>query len=1220
VASASYAFTNFLGGEISQFAQGGFEKPSYKQSLNVCYNSFPVEIGAWTRRPGTIFAGTTLGGAAGRVISWSFEQTTPYTIEFTNGNIRFRQSAALVSNNDSVGISSISTANPAVLTTAAATTWATGATIMLANLGTSIPLLQNRQISITKLTTQTFSLQDSITGANIDGSTLSVSGLAATATAYSIQTLVSPFAGGIWATVRMVQAETTGLLLQGAVAPQALTVPVLPTGNVPATFALTAATFNDGPYLNPFTNGALVTPNQTTGIVQLTVSFPQWVPTTSYATGDFVTSNGINYESLIDQNIGNPITCAFQSSSASITATQTFAANNKVCFFANNNGSTAGVLPAALTQGTVYYVISTGLSGSAFEVSATQGGSAITMAGAGTGSLTVSLAPAQFPANWSAVNASAAINPPPGNPNGAGRGFLQTDIGRLVRLFSEPALWSTASSYSEGNVVSYNPTGDPGAATYWQSLTNTNVGNIPGSDATNWELVAPGAALPSIGTFTNPAAGAGPAQWTWGKITSLINFIAGNIAGVVQIGNMTSDGGLSAAFNGNTDQNAASSAAAINLIPGEYGYAGQNYSGCSPADFAIASVTIFPPSDNGLANVSWTSWNAYATVTAYLYGSNSLPSNGTNGTLLGSAVVGTLTPSSPDHTALGTSAITIASTDLTDTWAYVWIAYNLVVTSGTYSGIGINYYAAQIEFVNAAGTGASANGINVELLGPPLLYTTSIRTWRLGAYSNTTGWPACGCYADGRIWLASAIANRFDASYSNGVMGSEVNFAPTDQYGTVTNAHAISDTLNSDSINPIYWMVPDLQGILIGTQEREWLLFAPGQGGFAPDNIDSRPAGRHGCANVEPRPTEHTYVFVQRFNAKLMELFADVFSGKFTAPNLADKAQHITRNGIAEIVYTYASTPIIWGRDMLGNFFGCTYKRDTLMTSQGPTYYAWHRHGLGSGRIVNSITAGPSVGGNLDALTMVTNETNASDPQYNVNHVEILTDQPDELTPLGSAWYLDDAVNPSSTVSSGTPVTGAPYGGLTLNGLWHLNGETVAVFAGGLDCGNYTVSNGSVFVPYGDSVSAGTGAGLFTAAFAASGISIVVGFDYLSQGQLVRPQLPADAGTRSGPALGKKRRFQQAAFQLVNAAANASGANQLALSIGRNFAKLFPMIIGYTSTSDAAGGIVAGQTFTGIFRDSSAGTSDYDGMLCWQVNRGMPADIVAVEPMLHGED
>src|SRR5258708_4886707 len=97
---ASYAVPNFLGGEISKFAQGRFDKPDYRTSLNVCFNSFPVEIGTWVRRPGTQYAGHTRGGTPGRGIKFDFEQAIPYTLEFTDGFLRARNGAALVTTND----------------------------------------------------------------------------------------------------------------------------------------------------------------------------------------------------------------------------------------------------------------------------------------------------------------------------------------------------------------------------------------------------------------------------------------------------------------------------------------------------------------------------------------------------------------------------------------------------------------------------------------------------------------------------------------------------------------------------------------------------------------------------------------------------------------------------------------------------------------------------------------------------------------------------------------------------------------------------------------------------------------------------------------------------------------------------------------------------------------------------------------------------------------
>ena len=66
-------------------------------------------------------------------------------------------------------------------------------------------------------------------------------------------------------------------------------------------------------------------------------------------------------------------------SPAVFSKTNQLAAGDKVVF------STTGALPTGLTAGTTYYVISAGLSGSAFEVSATDGGAAINTSGSQSG-------------------------------------------------------------------------------------------------------------------------------------------------------------------------------------------------------------------------------------------------------------------------------------------------------------------------------------------------------------------------------------------------------------------------------------------------------------------------------------------------------------------------------------------------------------------------------------------------------------------------------------------------------------------------------------------------------------------------------------------------------------------------------------------------------------------------------------------------------------------
>lgn len=79
-------------------------------------------------------------------------------------------------------------------------------------------------------------------------------------------------------------------------------------------------------------------------------------------------------------------TCTISNASpAVVSMTNTAAANDMVVF------TTTGTLPTGLTAGATYFIISAGLSGSQFEVSATKGGSAINTSGAGSGTHTATI-------------------------------------------------------------------------------------------------------------------------------------------------------------------------------------------------------------------------------------------------------------------------------------------------------------------------------------------------------------------------------------------------------------------------------------------------------------------------------------------------------------------------------------------------------------------------------------------------------------------------------------------------------------------------------------------------------------------------------------------------------------------------------------------------------------------------------------------------------------
>lgn len=124
------------------------------------------------------------------------------------------------------------------------------------------------------------------------------------------------------------------------------------------------------------------------------------------------------------------------------------------------------------------------------------------------------------------------------------------------------------------------------------------------------------------------------------------------------IGDMTVSGGLAAAFDGTTNQAKASSAQKSNGA----GYCGKDWGATS---YVYTMAVVYPTNDLGFTNNS--------TVTVTMYGSNSSPASGTDGTSLGS------TGSIADTT----SAQTINITN-TNAYRYVWVYVDGTGASDTY--------------------------------------------------------------------------------------------------------------------------------------------------------------------------------------------------------------------------------------------------------------------------------------------------------------------------------------------------------------------------------------------------------------------------------------------------------------------------------------------------------------------------------------------------------
>ena len=943
---ASYAQTSFLGGEISQWAQGRFDTPRYKMALAKALNILLVDEGAAPRRPGFGFLGITRNGSPGRVIPFDFAQSTPYNVEFTDGYIRFWAGATLATSNDSQIVSAISNGSPAVFTLPAAVQWKTGDHCYFsfnnpAEAVAGAPLL-NRQFAMTMLTPTTFTVTDIVSGTVIAASMLGtatlgsfefdgpmssgpisddpISGAPNSRTVIRdlspivnhIAQVVSPYtaAGFDWHSIRLVQGLELGMLLHTGVQPQALQVLIPPEDGDYAVFEYGPAQFLDGPYLDP-PNFAIATPSALGGVINLTIGYGAWSSTTVYGFGVPVTYNGQDYISQTNGNLNN--------------------------------------LPNA------------------------------------------------SPTNWVSLPLGSSISE---------NGFVATDVGRMIRLFSAPQQWSPSTTYAAGTNVTYN-------GEYFTSLQSSNTNNEPDISLTWWVI--------------NTSA----AIYTWGTITAV----------------------------------------------------------------------------------------------------------------------------------------------------------------------------------------QAPNVVSLQLQGNNLLYTTPIPAFQVGAWSNTTGWPTCGCYQGGRFWYGGAIPNRVDSSSSN----QPFNMAPTELDGTVDDSNGISYTFNSNTVDQINWMNGITGGILCGTEHGEILLTSGTQGGpITPSSISETATTRYGSENILPVHTGLTTCFVQRQGRRLLEYLADVFSQRFYGPDLTTFARHIGARGFEELAFQQEPAPIVWGRMGDGSLVGTTYRRVSLFSNQDPEFNAWHQHQLGSNRLVESICVGPSANGELDTLAMVTN-----DPATNLRYVENLTPILDETEPLTNAFFLDCAVTPQAA----TFITYNNTTFVRFLGLNYLNGYKVSVFAAALDCGDYVVENGQIDVPLGtadpltgytfdvpqfnilqplaaqfSSVSVGVVNQGIT-----YNIPCVIGFNYQTQGQLCRPMLQQDTGARNGPGFGKKRRSARYAMSLVQS---------LGVQVGTDFSKMLPV----PNKTKGGSPLPYLTSYTGIVRETLKDDFSFDSMLAWQTTRPYPATVTALGGFIETED
>jgi len=443
-------------------------------------------------------------------------------------------------------------------------------------------------------------------------------------------------------------------------------------------------------------------------------------------------------------------------------------------------------------------------------------------------------------------------------------------------------------------------------------------------------------------------------------------------------------------------------------------------------------------------------------------------------------------------------------------------------------------------------------------------------TWRLGLWSDTTGFPSCVTFYEDRLVFAGVTQypQRLDGSRT----GDYENFAPTDMDGTVTDSHAIGFTLNSDAVNAIHWLLSDEKGLLAGTSGGEWIIRASTLGeGLSPTNVSAKNFTRYGSAAIQAVIANKSVIFAQRSKEKIRELRYFFEQDGFEAPDLTILAEHIARGGLIEFARQVEPQSLVWAARDDGTLVGMTYERDAEVVRVG-----WHRHVLGGAGDsdgnppdVESVATIPSSDGKRDELWMVVKRFIDGAA---VRYIEYLTPHFIDTTEQEDAFFVDSGLTYDSN-----PTT-------SFSGLDHLEGETLSVLADGAVRPDATVSDGAITLDTEASV-------------------VHVGYGYNSDGQILR----LEAGSADGTALGKIRRIHKVGM-LVH--------RTLGLKFGMSFDELDTVI--FRSTTDESG--EPPDLYTGIISETVEADYDYENQFCWRQDQPLPGTILAIAPRMVTND
>lgn len=308
--------------------------------------------------------------------------------------------------------------------------------------------------------------------------------------------------------------------------------------------------------------------------------------------------------------------------------------------------------------------------------------------------------------------------------------------------------------------------------------------------------------------------------------------------------------------------------------------------------------------------------------------------------------------------------------------------------------------------------------------------TDATKKWAEGAFSDEQGYPRALSFYEQRLVLAAT------AKKPASLWASVVDDYESHEAGPVGDK-AWSYTLAGAEVNQIQWMVEgDI--LHVGTSGDEWKFGSPNTPTTA-SSVNAKRQTKYGSAPVEALRIGSRVIFCEDGRRSLRAMRYDFEEDSYLADKISRKASHLLKDSwILEMVYTEHPNPVVWFVMGDGTLRTCTFDPEEEVL-------AFARGAMGGGGLVESASTARGI--YYDEVWVETKRTINSQTVRYIEQIEA----PD-WEEQKDAFYVD----------CGLTYTGDPCKYFT--GLFHLEGETVDVFADGAVVAPKTVANGMIIL------------------------------------------------------------------------------------------------------------------------------------------------------------